>query len=113
MIIKLTCSIREDHKNSLLRLFSQKVTCLSSSSVFNTTPLSVAKNYGNTLSFWYVDDEALKKFYGGKTAIHALCTYPGVLRATVMDIHVSPADLRDLTQYQLECLLWPRIEDFP
>jgi hypothetical protein len=106
MIIKLICSIREDHQNSLIRLFRQKATCLSSSDVFNTTPLSVIKNYGNTLSFWYVDEAALKKFYGGKTAIHALATYPGVISATIMDLDVSPADLRDLTQYELECLVW-------
>ena len=58
------------------------------------------------MSFWYVDEAALKKFYGGKTAIHALATYPGVISATIMDLDVSPADLRDLTQYQLECLVW-------
>jgi hypothetical protein len=113
MIIKLTCSISKEFQESLIRLFSKKVTCLSSSCAFNTTPLSVIKNYGVTLSFWYVDEIALKKFYGGRVGVRALTTYPGVLSATVMDLDVHPADLRDLTQYQLESLLWPRIEDLP
>ena len=106
MIIKLTCSIREDHQKSLLRLFSQKMTCLSSSGAFNTTPLSVATNYGKTLSFWYVDDKVMEKFYGGRVGVRALTTYPGVISASIMDFDVSPAVLRDLTQYQLECLVW-------
>jgi hypothetical protein len=107
MIIKLTCSIREDLQGSLVKLFTNKVsTCLSSLTAFNTTPHSVAKNYGIALSFWYVDEAALKKFYGGKTAIDALVTYPGVISATVMDLDIDPNTLRDLTQYELECLVW-------
>jgi hypothetical protein len=111
MIIKLTCSTREDLQASLFNLFSKKVTCLSSSGAFNTTPLSVAKNYGVSLSFWYVDDKVLEKFYGGRVGVRALTTYPGVLSATVMNIHSTAEDLRDLTQYQLECLLWSTRED--
>ena len=107
MIIKLSCSIREDLQASLVKLFTNKAsTCLSSLNAFNTTPLSVAKNYGIALSFWYVDEIALKKFYGGKTAIDALVTYPGVISATMMNLDVDPNKLRDLTQYELECLVW-------
>ena len=60
----------------------------------------------NLLSCWYVDEAALKKFYGCKTAIDALVTYPGVISATVMDLDIDPNTLRDLTQYELECLVW-------
>ena len=108
MIIKLSCSIRQDLQGSLIRLFSKKaLTCLSSSGAFNTTPLSVIKNYGVSLSFWYVDNKVLEKFYGGRVGVRALTTYPGVLSVSVLeDIHSTADELRDLTQYQLECLMW-------
>ena len=107
MIIKLTCSVREDLQASLVKLFTNKaVTCLSSSGAFNTTPLSVATNYGKTLSFWYVDDKVMEKFYGGRVGVRALTTYPGVISASIMDLDVDPNKLRDLTQYELECLVW-------
>lgn len=104
MIIKLTCSI---NTNLFLKKSS---TLLASSSAYNITPDSIFKNYGWTLSFWYIDDAVLKKFYGGMVGIRALTTYPGVISVSVIDSDATYYTLQDMTQYQLECLLVQKID---
>jgi len=104
MIIKLTCSINTN-------LFLKKSgTLLASSNAFNITPDSIFKNYGWTLSFWHIDDIALQKYYGGMVGIRALTTYPGVISVSVIDSDATYYTLKDMTQYQLECLLVQKID---
>jgi len=100
MIIKLTCSI----------LMKKTGTILASSNACNITPDSIVKNYGWTLSFWYIDDIALQQFYGGMIGIRALTTYPGVISVSVIDSDATYYTLKDMTQYQLECLLVQKID---
>jgi hypothetical protein len=85
-------------------------TILASSNACNITPDSIVKNYGWTLSFWYIDDIALQQFYGGMIGIRALTTYPGVISVSVIDSDATYYTLKDMTQYQLECLLVQKID---
>jgi hypothetical protein len=56
-------------------------TCLDSSSAHNITPTSI-KQRGPHISFWFIDDNALKHFYGGKVCIHSLLTLSGIIDAS-------------------------------
>jgi hypothetical protein len=103
MIIKLTCST---YLPDVIKLFKGKTpSCLGSKGAFNTTPISVAQHYGHTLSYWYLDDAVLTKFYGGRVSVRALTTYPGVVSVSIIETDATEYTLRDMTQYQLECLL--------
>jgi hypothetical protein len=62
-----------------------------------------------TLSYWFLDDKTMADHYGGKTSIRALTTYPGVISANVLDIHTTEPTLKDMTQYELESLLFSDI----
>lgn len=81
MIIRL--EFNRTTPSSIIESFLQKPkgTCLHSSSAQNITPNSISAT-GQYVSFWFIEDKALKHFYGGKVAIHSLLTYPGIIGAS-------------------------------
>jgi hypothetical protein len=111
MIIRLICSIHPFLQAGLIRLFSRRApSCLASSGAFNTTPLSVAKNNGIALTYWYLNDQTINDHYGGRITVRALITYPGVLSVTIIETDVTGATLKDMSQYELESFL---LSDIP
>jgi len=62
-----------------------------------------------TLSYWFLNDKIMADHYGSKISVRALLTYPGVISANILDIHTDEPTLKDMTQYELESLLFSDI----
>lgn len=81
MIIRL--EFNRNTPSSIIESFLQKPkgTCLHSSSAQNITPNSISAR-GQYVSFWFIEDKALKHFYGGKVTVYSLLTHPGIIGAS-------------------------------
>jgi hypothetical protein len=82
MIIKLEFASFVPYNTVLMFLRNPKGTCLSSSKARNITPQKLKDNV--YISFWYIDDMALKYFFGGNVTIYSLQTYPGILKVQIL-----------------------------
>jgi len=106
MIIRLEFASFVPYFTMLMFLKNPKGTCLSSSGASNITPQKLKDNV--YLSFWHIDDMALKHFFGGKVTIHSLRTYPGVVDVKILqfekDITSDDISFR-LTTEELDELL--------
>jgi hypothetical protein len=84
-------------------------TCLDSSSAHNITPTSI-KQRGLHISFWFIDDNALKHFYGGKVCIRSLLTLPGIIGVNEI-LHDEKITLKklhlDISELELVKMLEP------
>jgi hypothetical protein len=89
-------------------LHNPKGTCLSSSGAQNITPEHIKENI--YVSFWHIDDIALKRFFGGKVTIHSLYTYQGVKEVKILQFeeNITSEDINfRLTRAELDELLTP------
>lgn len=82
MIIKLEFASFVAYNTVLMFLRNPKGTCLSSSKARNITPQELKDTV--YVSFWYIDDMALKYFFGGNVTIYSLQTYPGILKVQIL-----------------------------
>ena len=82
MIIKLEFASFIPYNTVLMFLRNPKGTCLSSSKARNITPQKL--NDTIYVSFWYIDDVALKHFFGGNVTIYSLRTHPGIIKAQIL-----------------------------
>jgi hypothetical protein len=109
MILRL--EFNRDTPSSFLESFlkNPRGTCLYSSSAHNITPSSI-KAKGLYISFWFIDDNVLKHFYGGKVCIHSLHTHPGIIAASeiLQDKKFTLDKLHfDISESQLSSILNP------
>ena len=110
MIIRLEFASFIQFNTIHMFLNNPKGTCLISSGARNITPQHIKHNV--YMSFWHIDDMALKYFYGGKVTIHSLRTYPGVLDVKILHFkkNITTEDIHDkLTRAELDELLAPFI----
>lgn len=108
MIIRLEFASFVPYSIMLEFLRNPKGTCLSSSGARNITPQKLKENI--YLSFWHIDDKALKDFFGGKVTIDALRTYPGVKDVKILNFEkkITTEDINfRLTRDELDELLAP------
>lgn len=115
MIIRI-----EFHKNydqNLIKAFYNKPsgTCLDSSASIDITPPKVKIQHEMYISFWNINDAKLIKFYGGRVAINALTTVPGVKKVNVLLEYINVKDriyldkLIDMNSDEISNLLEPFI----
>ena len=113
MIFKLEFSPYMDH--TVLRDFfkNPKGTCLDSSSARNITPSKIQKEKGQYLTFWFIDDHILVKYYGEKVCINSLCVYPDVKSISIIYLEkkISLDDIKyRLSEEDLYSILHPYVE---
>ena len=110
MIFKLEFSPYMD--DTVLRDFfkNPKGTCLDSSSARNITPSEIQKEKGHYLTFWFIDDDVLVKYYGEKVCINSLFVYPGVKSVTIIHVEkkISSNDIKySMTDEDIYSMLLP------
>jgi hypothetical protein len=108
MIIRLKFASLIPFNTVRIFLHNPKGTCLVSSGAQNITPENIKENV--YVSFWHIDDKALKEFFGGKVTIDALRTYPGVRDVKILDFEkdlTSEAIHYTITRDELDELLAP------
>jgi hypothetical protein len=106
MILRIEFS-KYTPKNTLESFLDKpRGTCLDSSSAKNITPIPI-KDINPYISFWFIDDNTLKKFYGGKVSINSLPTYPGIIKAneileynriTLRELNISENELIEMLE---------------
>jgi hypothetical protein len=82
-----------------------KGTCLCSSTAENITPSKI-KELTEYVSFWYINDNSLIKYYGDKVCINALITYPGIKSVNVI-LSDKTIIYNEVTQNELYDILLP------
>jgi hypothetical protein len=108
MIIRLEFASFVPYYRILRFLQNPKGTCLLSSKARNITPQKIKDNV--YVSFWHIDDMALKYFFGGKVTIYSLWAYPGVLNVKILKFEkeITTHDLSfRITTEELDALLIP------
>jgi hypothetical protein len=108
MIIRLEFASFVPYLTMFMFLKNPKGTCLSSSGARNITPQKVKDNI--YVSFWHIDDKALKYFFGGKVTIHSLRTYTGVVDVKILKFEkeITSDDISfKLKPEELDALLIP------
>jgi len=95
MIIRLEFASFIPFNTVRIFLHNPKGTCLVSSGARNITPENIKENV--YVSFWHIDDKALKQFFGDKVTIHALRTYPGVRDVKILHFQkdLTTEDIND------------------
>jgi hypothetical protein len=93
-------------KNTLDNFYKNpKGTCLCCSTAENITPSKI-KEITEHVSFWYINDSSLNKYYGDKVCINALKTYPGIKSVNII-LSDKTIIYNDITQNELYDILLP------